>query len=361
MNSKRKKNEGITLIALVITIVVLLILAGITIAALSGDNGILTRAKEAKEKTIKAQQEEQNILDSYEDELSNYFGIDWEKAKANAKAPENQKEERNNGVIGIGTDGKAVNMDLWEYALLPDGTYGLNTKLYLVDGGEFTTGYKGSFTDDGKIIGTVPQYISEDNGKTFAKVTNMQGTLDEFEKLKIAPQIPDTVEVLRSTFWGCKNLIKAPKIPERVTNMWSTFYGCSSLTEAPNIPKKVENMQSTFAMSGITEAPQIPEGVKNMRDTFLKCSNLTKASKIPNSVTFINQVYSECPKLQGIIEIDANVNGQMIESTDKREYLDYGKALVNSTEGDLKLIVTGNCPMLNQIVEEAKNPNITLK
>ena len=93
MNSKRKKNKGITLIALVITIVVLLILAGITIAALSGDNGILTRAKEAKEKTIKAQQEEQNILDSYEDELSNYFGIDWEKAKANAKAPENQKKK----------------------------------------------------------------------------------------------------------------------------------------------------------------------------------------------------------------------------------------------------------------------------
>ena len=65
MNSRRKNNKGITLIALVITIVVLLILAGVTIAALSGDNGILTRAKEAKEKTIKAQQEEQNILDGY--------------------------------------------------------------------------------------------------------------------------------------------------------------------------------------------------------------------------------------------------------------------------------------------------------
>ena len=98
-----------------------------------------------------------------------------------------------------------------------------------------------------------------------------------------------------------------------------------------------------------------------MHDTFLRCSNLAKASKIPSSVTFINRVYSECPKLQGTIEIDANVNGQMIELTDKREYLDYGKALIKSTEGDLKLIVTGSCPMLNQIVEEAKNPNITLK
>ena len=51
MNAKKNESKGITLIALVISIIVLLILAGVTIAALSGDNGILTRAKEAKEKT----------------------------------------------------------------------------------------------------------------------------------------------------------------------------------------------------------------------------------------------------------------------------------------------------------------------
>ena len=39
-----KKQEGITLIALVITIIVLLILAGVTIAMLTGENGLLTRA-----------------------------------------------------------------------------------------------------------------------------------------------------------------------------------------------------------------------------------------------------------------------------------------------------------------------------
>ena len=47
-----------TLIALVITVIVLLILAGVTIAALNGDNGILIRAKEAKEKTEQAQKQE---------------------------------------------------------------------------------------------------------------------------------------------------------------------------------------------------------------------------------------------------------------------------------------------------------------
>ena len=43
-----KNQQGITLIALVITIIVLLILAGVTIAMLTGDNGLLTRANEAK-------------------------------------------------------------------------------------------------------------------------------------------------------------------------------------------------------------------------------------------------------------------------------------------------------------------------
>ena len=53
-----KKNKGITLIALVITIIVLLILAGVTIASLSGDNGIIKRAVEGKDRTKIAEIEE---------------------------------------------------------------------------------------------------------------------------------------------------------------------------------------------------------------------------------------------------------------------------------------------------------------
>ena len=57
-----KKNQGITLIALVITIIVLLILAGISIAMLTGNNGILTQAKLAKENTALAKEDEENKL-----------------------------------------------------------------------------------------------------------------------------------------------------------------------------------------------------------------------------------------------------------------------------------------------------------
>ena len=58
LEQKFKRNKGITLIALVVTIIVLLILAGVSINMLTGQNGILNRASEAKEKTENAQTEE---------------------------------------------------------------------------------------------------------------------------------------------------------------------------------------------------------------------------------------------------------------------------------------------------------------
>ena len=54
LKEQLKTNKGITLIALVITIIVLLILAGVTIATLTGDNGILTKAQNAKTQNDKA-------------------------------------------------------------------------------------------------------------------------------------------------------------------------------------------------------------------------------------------------------------------------------------------------------------------
>ena len=52
----KNNQRGITLIALVITIIVLLILAGVSIAMLTGDNGIVTQAQKAKEKTEEAKE-----------------------------------------------------------------------------------------------------------------------------------------------------------------------------------------------------------------------------------------------------------------------------------------------------------------
>lgn len=53
-----KKNKGITLIALVVTIIVLLILAGVAISLLMGENGIVNKTEEAKDETIRAKERE---------------------------------------------------------------------------------------------------------------------------------------------------------------------------------------------------------------------------------------------------------------------------------------------------------------
>lgn len=67
-----KEQKGITLVALVITIIILLILAGISIATLSG-SGLFQKAKDAKEKSINAQGIENNTLVEYENWMDNYL------------------------------------------------------------------------------------------------------------------------------------------------------------------------------------------------------------------------------------------------------------------------------------------------
>lgn len=68
---KLKESNGITLIALVITIIVLLILAGVTIATLTGDNGILNQAGKAKDKTTEAES-----IERVQVEVAGSYGLD---------------------------------------------------------------------------------------------------------------------------------------------------------------------------------------------------------------------------------------------------------------------------------------------
>ncbi len=77
--------KGITLIALVITIIVLLILAGVSISILTGDNGILTKANEAKENT-----NETSIEESIKIEISGSFN---EMGKYNSNLAKNNLEK----------------------------------------------------------------------------------------------------------------------------------------------------------------------------------------------------------------------------------------------------------------------------
>ena len=91
-----RMNNGITLIALVITIIVLLSLAGVSIATLTGDNGILTKATESKEQTEIGEEKEAIGIA--------YNGVKIDNEGKGVSATDLQTELRNNGYNASVTD-----------------------------------------------------------------------------------------------------------------------------------------------------------------------------------------------------------------------------------------------------------------
>ena len=75
MKINYKKSKGITLIALVITIIILVILAGISISALT-QTGLFEKAKQTEQKSKEKQEEENTTLETYENKIEQYLGED---------------------------------------------------------------------------------------------------------------------------------------------------------------------------------------------------------------------------------------------------------------------------------------------
>ncbi len=69
-----KKNQGVSLIVLVITIIVLIVLAGVAIANLSGNNSIINKAQQAKSTHDAAQEAEKTEVGNYEEFIASKNG-----------------------------------------------------------------------------------------------------------------------------------------------------------------------------------------------------------------------------------------------------------------------------------------------
>ena len=372
------KNEikGITLIALVVTIVILLILAGTTIAMLSGEDGIITQAQNSKEETRGGSVEEErdlwlsnNTINDYTnsgnsqtlEELLNdlinkkliseeekefilnngYIIIGSKNIQFREKdfnsiledlinnkdkyydKAEEKGQSNTNKDIGIGTDKEVINLDLWSYGITKagDGIY-LGSDI----GSETNTGYDNSNIIEGKIQGVVPQYIYI------------------YEEDKIFP-----VTVMTSTFCGCTNLVQAPEIPDTVTDIATTFLGCTSLVQIPKIPNSVTNMWRTFSgCTSLEQAPEIPNSVTDMEMTFYGCTSLVQTPEIPNSVTDMEMTFYGCTSLKGDLIINANPHS-------------YNNCLWRAGSNTEKLYLTGESDMLEEILGTANNENVVLK
>ena len=160
-----KKQTGITLIALVITIIVLLILAGVSIAMLTGNNGILTQANQAKENTKIATAKEKVQIEAA-GSLDN-TGV-FSKAKFKENLKENLKltdsdiVDNADGTMTVKIDG---------YDVTVDGTTGRVTGIAIANGKVSSTGVtpgvevskteKNNYSD-GTDTATIPEGFTVD-------------------------------------------------------------------------------------------------------------------------------------------------------------------------------------------------------
>ena len=176
MNKTKRNARGITLIALVITIIVLLILAGVTIAALSGDNGILTKAKEAKEKTEQAQKDEERNLQEITDTMNGVEGYNRNKKANSPKVITGMipiKWKNNTWVVCSQDDAEWYNYDdkkEWANVMLSDGTYKADT---------VSIGQTVAERDLGSMYVWIPRYAYKIAGEKNIEVTFLKGNTNE--------------------------------------------------------------------------------------------------------------------------------------------------------------------------------------
>lgn len=117
------REKGITLIALVITIIVLLILAGVSIAMLTGENGILTQAQKSSEQSDIGKEEEQIALayngakteneggDVDADDLNRNFGYSHVNATASGSNPIKVKFSDSGREYEVNADGTIIRQE----------------------------------------------------------------------------------------------------------------------------------------------------------------------------------------------------------------------------------------------------------
>ena len=132
-----RKRNGITLIALVVTIIILLILSAVTISTLTGENGLFKNAKLAKEKSENVQIEENIILDNYENKISEYVDNSRETVTISKEEYEQLKNNINlskeEKVVGTWIDGKKLYSKTIEANITTDDLQTVNHNIKNVD------------------------------------------------------------------------------------------------------------------------------------------------------------------------------------------------------------------------------------
>ena len=254
MKQTSKNSKGITLIALVITIIVLLILAGVTIATLTGDNGILTKAQNAKEKNAQKTIEEQINLavqasrinegllidkEILEEELTNN-GMEITKSE-NEELPWTVKKD--GYVYTISANGEVKEKEglaitTGDIEILKGETEGKKVSAQILSGETGTIRWEStgnitiSATEGNEI--TVNVKSNADAGETATVTATVEGkTYRDSINVKIVEKVTGvTVEKIEVSIGDKKKIEKVTAMPKNVEGIEVTSYVSQDTTKA---------------------------------------------------------------------------------------------------------------------------------
>ena len=203
----KKNTKGITLITLVVTIIVLLILAGVSISMLTGQNGILTQAQKAKEATEKAAKDEESALGSLEDYMITDGNYNKEKGvneprilsgmtEVMFKLPEgsNKGTVIKSGETGfdennwydysgkIDKEGKKIE-NRWANTVTEDGSYWvwIPRFAYKITYADSSNKSSGGTIDIKFLLGTTDEYYTDDTQTTKATAQRAKSATEEVD------------------------------------------------------------------------------------------------------------------------------------------------------------------------------------
>ena len=310
------KMQEITLIALVITIIVLLILAGITISALSGDNGILTNASKAKYATELSQYNEELQLFKSNKVLENMNFEGGSLISAENSLEYNTKPAEETGNI---------------YNIIPslEGSH-FDGKLEVIKGELLLNSQDKTEIEVAQSVGVAVNPYEIVDGELISSNGNLLLMDEETGTLRLPESVTSIGEGAFANLEGLKTII----IPSTVKRIETNAF-------------RNNNTLETVIMEEKENSNGIIEGVEYIGDqAFKNCSNL-KTVKMANSVKETGvQVFYEDKNLQNI-NISTNltvINKYMFASCISLTNIDIPEGVKT-----IDMYAFSNCPNIEKI------------
>ena len=285
---KLRKTNGITLIALIITILILLIIAGVVIGTING--GILGNANKSAEKYNNEAKKEEELLGTLGNKLKDYTGETPSTPDQPTKEPTPVEyfnwttTETEATITGFSEEGKAkYNAGEITELVIPSEYNGLSV-----------TTIRNAFKN---CTGLTEVYIPKgivDGVDAFEYCKNITKVTFEDGMTKIPNYIMEDCT-------GLKEII----IPDSVTMIGEcAFKNCTGLTEI-TIPNSVTTIRNAFKnCTGLTEV-YIPKGIVDGVDAFEYCKNITKVTFEDGMTKIPNYIMEDCTGLKEIIIPDS--------------------------------------------------------